>query len=132
MQAKASVIRLAAEELDFETPAVIAEFEIICNFHEGTEFWWYHSLTRETAINEEALYKPQGEDPWRVLKFYSCIDRMRYSLKKRGVNAKLVEAFNINPQSYLYLFSLLLSHFYARMACMATLLFLYPPYPPNS
>ena len=35
MQAKASVIRLAAEELDFETPAVIAEFEIICNFHEA-------------------------------------------------------------------------------------------------
>ena len=132
MQAKASVIRLAAEELDFETPAVIAEFEIICNFHEALSSGGTIPSQEKHQSMKKHLYKPQGEDPWRVLKFYSCIDRMRYSLKKRGVNAKLVEAFNINPQSYLYLFSLLLSHFYARMACMATLLFLYPPYPPNS
>ncbi|XP_034683191.1 tRNA (cytosine(38)-C(5))-methyltransferase 2 [Vitis riparia] len=45
---------------------------------------------------EKGLCKPQGEDPWRVLEFYSGIGGMRYSLKRGGVNAKIVEAFDIN------------------------------------
>ncbi|WJZ85220.1 hypothetical protein VitviT2T_004766 [Vitis vinifera] len=45
---------------------------------------------------EKGLCNPQGEDPWRVLEFYSGIGGMRYSLKRGGVNAKIVEAFDIN------------------------------------
>ncbi|KAJ9702514.1 hypothetical protein PVL29_004314 [Vitis rotundifolia] len=45
---------------------------------------------------EKGLCKPQAEDPWRVLEFYSGIGGMRYSLKRGGVNAKIVEAFDIN------------------------------------
>ncbi|XP_075508349.1 tRNA (cytosine(38)-C(5))-methyltransferase 2 isoform X4 [Primulina tabacum] len=38
-----------------------------------------------------------GEDKlWRVLEFYSGIGGMRYSLMKAGVNAEVVEAFDIN------------------------------------
>lgn len=36
------------------------------------------------------------EQPWRVLEFYSGIGGMRYSALKAGVNAKMVEAFDIN------------------------------------
>ncbi|XP_073285345.1 tRNA (cytosine(38)-C(5))-methyltransferase 2 isoform X5 [Primulina huaijiensis] len=39
----------------------------------------------------------KGEDKlWRVLEFYSGIGGMRYSLMKAGVNAEVVEAFDIN------------------------------------
>ncbi|KAK9932804.1 hypothetical protein M0R45_020026 [Rubus argutus] len=38
----------------------------------------------------------QEEQPWRVLEFYSGIGGMRYSLMKAGVNAIVVEAFDIN------------------------------------
>ncbi|EOY31434.1 Pentatricopeptide repeat superfamily protein, putative [Theobroma cacao] len=37
-----------------------------------------------------------AEEPWRVLEFYSGIGGMRYSLMKAGVNAQVVEAFDIN------------------------------------
>ncbi|PRQ26809.1 putative tRNA (cytosine(38)-C(5))-methyltransferase [Rosa chinensis] len=37
-----------------------------------------------------------SEQPWRVLEFYSGIGGMRYSLMKAGVNANVVEAFDIN------------------------------------
>ncbi|KAK3004853.1 hypothetical protein RJ639_018946 [Escallonia herrerae] len=40
---------------------------------------------------EEGLSKP-----WRVLEFYSGIGGMRYSMMKAGVNATMVEAFDIN------------------------------------
>ncbi|WCJ30242.1 tRNA (cytosine(38)-C(5))-methyltransferase 2 [Euphorbia peplus] len=43
----------------------------------------------------EGLVKEE-EEPWRVLEFYSGIGGMRYSLEKAGVNAKVVEAFDIN------------------------------------
>ncbi|XP_051119553.1 tRNA (cytosine(38)-C(5))-methyltransferase 2 isoform X3 [Andrographis paniculata] len=36
------------------------------------------------------------ERPWRVLEFYSGIGGMRYSLMKAGVDAEVVEAFDIN------------------------------------
>ncbi|XP_073129533.1 tRNA (cytosine(38)-C(5))-methyltransferase 2 [Henckelia pumila] len=39
----------------------------------------------------------KGEEKlWRVLEFYSGIGGMRYSLMKAGVNAEVVEAFDIN------------------------------------
>ncbi|KAI4337342.1 hypothetical protein L6164_015771 [Bauhinia variegata] len=38
-------------------------------------------------------------EPWRVLEFYSGIGGMRYSLMKAGVNAKVVEAFEINDKA---------------------------------
>ncbi|XP_047327850.1 tRNA (cytosine(38)-C(5))-methyltransferase 2 [Impatiens glandulifera] len=44
---------------------------------------------------EETPFKRPVE-PWRVLEFYSGIGGMRYSLMKAGVNAKIVEAFEIN------------------------------------
>ncbi|KAK4547237.1 hypothetical protein RGQ29_032835 [Quercus rubra] len=37
--------------------------------------------------------------PWKVLEFYSGIGGMRYSLMKAGVNAKVVEAFDINDKA---------------------------------
>ncbi|XP_021893514.1 tRNA (cytosine(38)-C(5))-methyltransferase [Carica papaya] len=43
---------------------------------------------------EESLQR--GDKPWRVLEFYSGIGGMRYSLMKAGVNAEVVEAFDIN------------------------------------
>ncbi|XP_059459766.1 tRNA (cytosine(38)-C(5))-methyltransferase 2 isoform X1 [Corylus avellana] len=46
----------------------------------------------------EGSQKPQ-EEPWRVLEFYSGIGGMRYSLMKAGVNAKVVEAFDINDKA---------------------------------
>ncbi|KAG5562771.1 hypothetical protein RHGRI_005485 [Rhododendron griersonianum] len=44
---------------------------------------------------EEGSCKRQCE-PWRVLEFYSGIGGMRYSIMKAGVNAMIVEAFDIN------------------------------------
>ncbi|XP_012076609.1 tRNA (cytosine(38)-C(5))-methyltransferase 2 isoform X1 [Jatropha curcas] len=44
---------------------------------------------------EEGFDKHENE-PWRVLEFYSGIGGMRYSLIKAGVNAEVVEAFDIN------------------------------------
>ncbi|XP_071708938.1 tRNA (cytosine(38)-C(5))-methyltransferase 2 isoform X2 [Rutidosis leptorrhynchoides] len=38
----------------------------------------------------------EHQQPWRVLEFYSGIGGMRYSAMKAGVNAKMVEAFDIN------------------------------------
>ncbi|KAF5773357.1 putative tRNA (cytosine(38)-C(5))-methyltransferase [Helianthus annuus] len=38
----------------------------------------------------------EEEQPWRVLEFYSGIGGMRYSAMKAGVNAKMIEAFDIN------------------------------------
>ncbi|KAF7817233.1 tRNA (cytosine(38)-C(5))-methyltransferase 2 isoform X1 [Senna tora] len=38
-------------------------------------------------------------DPWKVLEFYSGIGGMRYSLMKSGVNAEVVEAFEINDKA---------------------------------
>ncbi|EPS73272.1 hypothetical protein M569_01482, partial [Genlisea aurea] len=43
----------------------------------------------------EGLTKEHGK-PWRVLEFYSGIGGMRYSLEKAGVDAMVVEAFDIN------------------------------------
>ncbi|XP_017983314.1 PREDICTED: DNA (cytosine-5)-methyltransferase [Theobroma cacao] len=40
-----------------------------------------------------------AEEPWRVLEFYSGIGGMRYSLMKAGVNAQVVEAFDINDRA---------------------------------
>ncbi|KAI9073990.1 hypothetical protein K1719_044054 [Acacia pycnantha] len=40
-----------------------------------------------------------GNEPWRVLEFYSGIGGMRYSLMKSGVNAEVVEAFEINDRA---------------------------------
>ncbi|XVF34400.1 hypothetical protein REPUB_Repub18cG0055600 [Reevesia pubescens] len=39
------------------------------------------------------------EEPWRVLEFYSGIGGMRYSLIKAGVDAQVVEAFDINDKA---------------------------------
>ncbi|GLT80494.1 hypothetical protein SLA2020_519320 [Shorea laevis] len=44
---------------------------------------------------EEGLCGRDGK-PWRVLEFYSGIGGMRYSLMQAGVNAEVVEAFDIN------------------------------------
>ncbi|XP_059641465.1 tRNA (cytosine(38)-C(5))-methyltransferase 2 isoform X2 [Cornus florida] len=44
---------------------------------------------------KEGLCKRQDE-PWRVLEFYSGIGGMRYSIVRAGVNATIVEAFDIN------------------------------------
>ncbi|KAL7596210.1 tRNA (cytosine(38)-C(5))-methyltransferase 2 isoform X1 [Lactuca sativa] len=44
-------------------------------------------------MEEQGLLK---EQPWRLLEFYSGIGGMRYSAIKAGVNAKMVEAFDIN------------------------------------
>lgn len=41
----------------------------------------------------------QEDEPLRVLEFYSGIGGMRYSLMKAGVNAKVVEAFDINDKA---------------------------------
>lgn len=58
---------------------------------------WRRSLSQgKHPSMEKGLCNPQGEDPWRVLEFYSGIGGMRYSLKRGGVNAKIVEAFDIN------------------------------------
>ncbi|KAF3447158.1 hypothetical protein FNV43_RR12338 [Rhamnella rubrinervis] len=39
------------------------------------------------------------EEPWKVLEFYSGIGGMRYSLIRAGVNAEIVEAFDINDKA---------------------------------
>ncbi|KAJ7958750.1 tRNA (Cytosine-5-)-methyltransferase [Quillaja saponaria] len=41
-------------------------------------------------------FRGPGDEPWRVLEFYSGIGGMRYSLMRAGVNAEVVEAFEIN------------------------------------
>ncbi|XP_057510451.1 tRNA (cytosine(38)-C(5))-methyltransferase 2 isoform X1 [Actinidia eriantha] len=47
---------------------------------------------------EETLCNSQDE-PWRVLEFYSGIGGMRYSIMRAGVNATIVEAFDINDKA---------------------------------
>lgn len=47
-----------------------------------------------TAMEENTWHRPEG--PWRVLEFYSGIGGMRYSVERAGVEAKMVEAFDIN------------------------------------
>ncbi|KAJ0029794.1 hypothetical protein Pint_12692 [Pistacia integerrima] len=47
---------------------------------------------------EKDLLKNEDE-PWRALEFYSGIGGMRYSLMKAGVNAEVVEAFDINDKA---------------------------------
>ncbi|MFS8005366.1 putative tRNA (cytosine(38)-C(5))-methyltransferase [Helianthus anomalus] len=42
------------------------------------------------------MEEEEEEQPWRVLEFYSGIGGMRYSAMKAGVNAKMIEAFDIN------------------------------------
>ncbi|XP_015572462.2 tRNA (cytosine(38)-C(5))-methyltransferase 2 isoform X1 [Ricinus communis] len=44
----------------------------------------------------EAGFVKGENEPWRILEFYSGIGGMRYSLMKAGVNAKVMEAFDIN------------------------------------
>ncbi|XP_050230974.1 tRNA (cytosine(38)-C(5))-methyltransferase 2 [Mercurialis annua] len=44
---------------------------------------------------EEDLIEDEKK-PWRVLEFYSGIGGMKYSLMKAGVNATVMEAFDIN------------------------------------
>ncbi|XP_057959292.1 tRNA (cytosine(38)-C(5))-methyltransferase 2 isoform X2 [Malania oleifera] len=46
---------------------------------------------------EEGLERQ--EQPWRVLEFYSGIGGMRYSMIRAGVNAKILEAFDINDKA---------------------------------
>ncbi|XP_042044004.1 tRNA (cytosine(38)-C(5))-methyltransferase 2-like isoform X6 [Salvia splendens] len=38
----------------------------------------------------------ETEKPWRVLEFYSGIGGLRYSLMEAGVDAVVIEAFDIN------------------------------------
>lgn len=47
---------------------------------------------------EKVFPKLQGE-PWRVLEFYSGIGGMRYSLLSAGIDAKVVQAFDINDKA---------------------------------
>lgn len=46
----------------------------------------------------EAFSKREDE-PWRVLEFYSGIGGMRYSLIRAGIEATVVEAFDINDKA---------------------------------
>ncbi|KAK9273170.1 hypothetical protein L1049_017977 [Liquidambar formosana] len=39
------------------------------------------------------------DEPWRLLEFYSGIGGMRYSVMKAGINATIVEAFDINDKA---------------------------------
>ncbi|THG06850.1 hypothetical protein TEA_010187 [Camellia sinensis var. sinensis] len=48
------------------------------------------------AMVEESSSNHHQDQPWRVLEFYSGIGGMRYSIMKAGVNATIVEAFDIN------------------------------------
>lgn len=45
---------------------------------------------------EEKATGHRREGPWRVLEFYSGIGGMRYSIERAGVEATVVEAFDIN------------------------------------
>lgn len=46
------------------------------------------------------LPNPKHPDqPWRVLEFYSGVGGMRYSLTKAGLNAEIVQAFDINDKA---------------------------------
>ncbi|KAL5783161.1 hypothetical protein ACOSP7_008190 [Xanthoceras sorbifolium] len=48
---------------------------------------------------EKKNLSKNDDEPWRVLEFYSGIGGMRYSLTKAGVNAQVVEAFDINDKA---------------------------------
>ncbi|KAL5559298.1 hypothetical protein UlMin_035509 [Ulmus minor] len=48
---------------------------------------------------EKNQFQKQQQEPWKVLEFYSGIGGMRYSLMKAGVDAKIVEAFDINDKA---------------------------------
>ncbi|KAF5175560.1 tRNA (Cytosine-5-)-methyltransferase [Thalictrum thalictroides] len=47
---------------------------------------------------EEGFCKEENE-PWRVLEFYSGIGGMRYSMMRAGIEATMVEAFDINDKA---------------------------------
>lgn len=47
-------------------------------------------------MEEESSSNHHQDQPWRVLEFYSGIGGMRYSIMRAGVNATIVEAFDIN------------------------------------
>ncbi|OVA00497.1 C-5 cytosine methyltransferase [Macleaya cordata] len=47
---------------------------------------------------EESFSKGENE-PWRVLEFYSGIGGMRYSMMEAGIQATMVEAFDINDKA---------------------------------
>ncbi|XP_052204548.1 tRNA (cytosine(38)-C(5))-methyltransferase 2 [Diospyros lotus] len=53
-----------------------------------------HGLGRRRTMEEISPQRQEG--PWRVLEFYSGIGGMRYSLSRAGVDATVVEAFDIN------------------------------------
>ncbi|XP_030492879.2 tRNA (cytosine(38)-C(5))-methyltransferase 2 [Cannabis sativa] len=48
---------------------------------------------------EENNSAKHPDQPWRILEFYSGIGGMRYSLTRAGVNANIVEAFDINDKA---------------------------------
>ncbi|KAL4555761.1 hypothetical protein LXL04_038389 [Taraxacum kok-saghyz] len=52
-----------------------------------------HSLIISILMEEKGLLEEQA---WRLLEFYSGIGGMRYSAIKAGLNAQMVEAFDIN------------------------------------
>ncbi|KAI3876938.1 hypothetical protein MKX03_032483 [Papaver bracteatum] len=47
----------------------------------------------------ETLCKDSSQEPWRVLEFYSGIGGMRYSIMEAGVEATMVESFDINDKA---------------------------------
>ncbi|PIA65495.1 hypothetical protein AQUCO_00100773v1 [Aquilegia coerulea] len=48
---------------------------------------------------EEGFCKKENKEPWRVLEFYSGIGGMRYSIIRAGIEATMVEAFDINDKA---------------------------------
>nr|GEW03038.1 tRNA (cytosine(38)-C(5))-methyltransferase [Tanacetum cinerariifolium] len=53
-------------------------------------------LLRKKINYLNPLMEDERQQPWRVLEFYSGIGGMRYSAMEAGVNAKMVQAFDIN------------------------------------
>ncbi|KAI3876940.1 hypothetical protein MKX03_032485 [Papaver bracteatum] len=47
----------------------------------------------------ESLCKANSQEPWRVLEFYSGIGGMRYPIMEAGVEATMVESFDINDKA---------------------------------
>ncbi|KAI3900420.1 hypothetical protein MKW92_020258 [Papaver armeniacum] len=47
----------------------------------------------------ETLCKDNSQEAWRVLEFYSGIGGMRYSIMEAGVEATMVESFDINDKA---------------------------------
>ncbi|KAI3896064.1 hypothetical protein MKW92_000158 [Papaver armeniacum] len=47
----------------------------------------------------ETLCKGNSQEAWRVLEFYSGIGGMRYSIMEAGVEATMVESFDINDKA---------------------------------